>query len=96
MQFEDDILATDLPSAAKAALELWRHGVDLREIYPKNSFYRHRRALLATLGVDIASPPPERPAAPNSAQLLDEKGWDPEPLDGYGWETADRPYWEKS
>jgi hypothetical protein len=95
MRDEDDLLATELPASARAALELWRRGVDCREVFPHNSFYRHRRALLATLGVDIASPPPAQPSAPNSEQLLDPKGWDPEPLDGYGWETADRPYWEK-
>lgn len=95
MQNDDDILATELPASARAALELWRHGVDLREIYPKPTFYRHRRSLLATLGVDIASPPSEKPAWPNSKQLLDEKGWDPEPLDGYAWEAPELPYWKK-
>jgi II/X family phage/plasmid replication protein len=42
-----------LPRRLRAVYQLWRDGHDLRELYPKNTFYRHRRALLAH-GIDVA------------------------------------------
>ena len=42
-----------LPLRLHAVYQLWTDGHDLRSMYPKNTFYRHRRALLAH-GIDIA------------------------------------------
>ncbi len=42
-----------LPPRLRAFYEAWVNGVDLREILPKNTFYRYRRQLLP-LGVDLA------------------------------------------
>ena len=53
----------------------------------RNTFYFHRRELLKAVGVDIASPPPKKMAATEApALVLDPKGWDPEPLEGYVWD----------
>jgi len=93
MQHDDDILETEIPSGQKAALELWRRGLDVRTIYPERTFYRYRRGLLHTLGVDISVPPaPEEKASSDSRPVLDPSRWDPEPLDGHAWEPQVRPY----
>jgi II/X family phage/plasmid replication protein len=42
----------DLPRTLQATYQLWRQGADLRQMFPKNTFYRHRRELLA-FGIDI-------------------------------------------
>lgn len=39
----------------------WKGGSDLRALYSRPTFYRHRAALRAALGVDIAVPPPKGP-----------------------------------
>jgi hypothetical protein len=72
-----------LPQAGYLAR--WRLGEDLRLIVSKPTFYRTRRALLAAVGVDIASaPPPREKAAPAPSErvsaVLDPAGWDPEPI----------------
>lgn len=43
----------DLAPRLRGVYQLWRDGHDCRGIYPKNTFYRYRRELLA-VGVDIA------------------------------------------
>jgi II/X family phage/plasmid replication protein len=42
-----------LPPRLVAVYQLWRDGHDLRGIYPRNTFYRHRTALLKH-GIDVA------------------------------------------
>jgi len=44
---------SSLSSRLKPVYELWKTGHDLRAVYPKNTFYRHRRSLLEH-GIDIA------------------------------------------
>lgn len=49
-----DTTALDtLPGRLKAVYQLWKDGHDLRELYSRPTFYRHRAALLAH-GIDIA------------------------------------------
>jgi II/X family phage/plasmid replication protein len=48
-----DVLET-LPSNLRAAVAAWEAGNDLRAIYSKSGFYRHRAALLPH-GIDIAT-----------------------------------------
>lgn len=43
----------DLPARLVAVYKLWKTGEDLRALYPKNTFYRYRRQLLAH-DIDIA------------------------------------------
>ena len=43
----------DLAPRLRGVYQLWRDGHDCRGIYPKNTFYRYRRELLA-VGIDIA------------------------------------------
>lgn len=42
-----------LPGRLKAAYQLWKDGHDLRETYPRPTFYRYRKELLAH-GIDIS------------------------------------------
>lgn len=42
-----------LPLRLRAVYQLWKDGHDLRALYPRNTFYRHRAALLP-LGIDVA------------------------------------------
>ena len=77
-----DLLEATLPAHLSLKLSAWRGGADLRDKMSKASFYRVRRDLLAAVGVDVASPPPKREASPVSRVpvVLDEAGWDPEPI----------------
>jgi hypothetical protein len=89
-----DLIEESLPGHLRLKLEAWRGGADLRRILSKPSFYRVRRELLDTLGVDIASPPPVTSGdAPSVTSGLDPAGWDPEPLAAFyrepGAELAD-------
>lgn len=42
-----------LPGRLKAAYQLWKEGHDLREMYPRRTFYNYRKELLVH-GIDIA------------------------------------------
>lgn len=77
-----DLLEAALPAHLSLKLSAWRGGADLRDKMSKASFYRVRRDLLAAVGVDVASPPPKREASPvlRALVVLDEAGWDPEPI----------------
>ena|SRR5450830_387148 len=54
---EDTI--SDLPARLIAVYRLWKNGEDLRAMYPKNTFYRYRRALLEH-DIDIAIVQPNK------------------------------------
>lgn len=83
---EADMFETELRGELRKTLALWRAGADPRSLLSKNTYYKHRRQLLDYMGVDIASPPPKRTAATEApSAVLDPKGWDPEPLEGYVW-----------
>jgi len=43
-----------MPRWLQGSYQLWRQGADLRQLLAHNTFYRHRRELLA-YGVDIAA-----------------------------------------
>jgi II/X family phage/plasmid replication protein len=49
----DSDVIENLPTRYKAVYQLWKDGHDLRTMFPRNTFYRHRTALLA-YGVDIS------------------------------------------
>jgi len=65
--------------AALGYLARWKSGEDLRSNMQKPTFYKWRRRLLDSCGVDIASPPvvDEKPVEDVE---LDPAGWDPEPI----------------
>lgn len=44
----------DLAPVTHAALQLWLDGHDVSVIYPRATFYRHRRTILESVGVDIS------------------------------------------
>lgn len=81
MTTDHTLLEATLKPSQKAVFELWRSGKDLRSIYPKPTFYRHRSAILAVLGVDIASPPSTDSDSARSTTGLDPARFDPEPLE---------------
>lgn len=76
------LLEDALPSHLAIKLAAWRSGKDLRSIMTKATFYRVRRELLNSMGVDIASPPPLSGSrgARSEGAALDPAGWDPEPI----------------
>jgi hypothetical protein len=76
--FMTDITTDSLLPAERSTLLHWRNGVDARQVLSRATWYRHRKSILETVGVDISEPPPEKPA-PVRAEL-DPKGWDPEPI----------------
>jgi len=49
----DSDVIDSLPTRYKAVYQLWLDGHDLRTMFPRPTFYRHRRALIG-YGVDIA------------------------------------------
>jgi II/X family phage/plasmid replication protein len=49
----DNSQLDQIPVKLRAVYQLWKDGHDLRAMYPHNTFYRHRRALLG-IGIDIA------------------------------------------
>lgn len=69
-----------LPGRLVAVMALWRSGKDIRSVFPKNTFYRYRRQILAASGVDIAMPPQDVDAGGPVKAKLDPAGWDPEPI----------------
>ena len=76
-----------LGGSARGALELWLSGgKHPKEVFPQNSFYRHRRAILAAGGPDIASP------GPGAVELREraegELDWDPDVPPGAGFEPS--------
>lgn len=90
---EPDMLEVSLPFKLQGTLAMWRTGADLRARMSHNTFYVHRRALLKAMGIDIAVPPPKVPSATElPAAVLDPKGWDPEPLEGYAWNPGQRDH----
>ncbi len=51
-------LTRTLPHSLRATYALWKEGEDLRKSYSKNTFYKHRRGLLAH-GIDISVASPQ-------------------------------------
>lgn len=47
----------ELSASSKGAYAMWEKGIDLRTIYSKAQFYRHRKNILDVLGIDIISVP---------------------------------------
>ena len=74
------LLLDALKPTQRHVYESWKDGKDLRAIYPKNTFYRHRRSILAALGVDIATPPGQEGHEVRSI-ALDPSRFDPEPIE---------------
>ena len=64
LEMPDQVVLTDertneLPRALRMTFETWKSGVDVKSLMAKNTFYRHRRAILE-YGVDIGTPPINR------------------------------------
>ena len=71
-----------LTNAEKGVYMRWKNGEDLRKSLPHNTFYRHRRAVLASVGVDISTPPQVSEGKKKPLKIdSDVSGWDPEPLE---------------
>ena len=89
-------IESDLPAALQLTLQSWRAGNDLRVTLKKTTFYKYRKQLLDSMGVDIASPPVLGKSSTQTAKLNPD-GWDPEPLEEFPYDVAaaKRPYEEK-
>jgi hypothetical protein len=84
------LLESALPHHLALKLAAWRGGADMRAHMSTPSFYRVRRELLDSVGVDIASPPPLTAQGQRlSGGQLDAAGWDPEPIDAFFAEPGD-------
>jgi hypothetical protein len=47
----------NLKPLLQGVIALWRAGKDLKSLYPRPTFYRHRKAILAATGIDIFREP---------------------------------------
>lgn len=47
---------TELSGVEQAAYTLWLQGFDLREVYPRATFYRHKKSILDKLNINVAIP----------------------------------------
>jgi len=63
----DDLEA--IPLKLRAVYQLWAQGSDLRQLYPRRTFYRHRKALLEH-GVDISIQQPSEKEDSNVVPLV--------------------------
>jgi len=62
-----------LSTGMKASLALWYSGTDLKCFFPRKTFYRHRKEILAVTGIDVARPYVDQSAAAASVLLgMDE------------------------
>lgn len=88
IQFNENQAMTQRPDLVESSLDrylqgtvaLWRQGSDLRNLLPKNTYYRHRREILKACGIDISVPPASEVAQETVRTALDPAGWDPEPI----------------
>jgi hypothetical protein len=84
------LLEGALPPHLALKLAAWRGGANMRQLMSRTAFYRVRRELLDSVGVDIASPPPPLAQGQRSAGgQLDPAGWDPEPIEAFLAEPGD-------
>ena len=79
----------DLPTALRSSYLHWMKGEDLRDLLPRTTMYRHRKALL-TYGVDIAVPrqgikPAEREVVP-LIRYIEAKPASPERSEELFWQ----------
>lgn len=71
-----------LTNAEKGVYMRWKNGEDLRHTLTHDTFYRHRRAILASVGVDISTPPQVAEGMKKPLKIdSSASGWDPEPLE---------------
>lgn len=67
LDFNQDVakpaVIDELPRNLRVVYSAWTSGADLREMFSRRTFYRHRRQLLDLANVDIAIPPPTVPTA---------------------------------
>lgn len=65
LEFSQNMKVTDtppdlekLPARLIGPVQLWHSGHDLRTMYPRATWYRYRKEILALSGLDVALPPP--------------------------------------
>lgn len=70
-------VASDLPDFSKlparlvGPVQLWHSGHDLREFYPKRTWYRYRQEIKQLIGLDVSLPPPvSKPEKSNVVPLI--------------------------
>lgn len=116
IQFNENLLMkknesskeSNLKPNLRGVIALWREGKDLRTLYKKPTFYRHRQAILTAVGIDIASSPNDSHASKRvgtvqKQDIFDTKMVRVEPdgqfsskLDPSGWDPEPiEPYFVK-
>lgn len=80
MTHRPDLVELSIPLYLRRTTLLWRDGHDLRTLLSEPTFYRHRREILKTCGIDISVPPDIEASAQLVRASLDPAGWDPEPI----------------
>lgn len=85
-----DVLESLRPSL-RAAFLAWESGHDLREMFPRPTFYRYRAALLPH-GIDIATVVPKATTASNVVPL--HRVLEPRPVDVPAWAVGTPLYFE--
>lgn len=94
MTQERTLLEQALKPYLQTSLQSWRSGLDLRQVYPRRTFYRIRKQLLDQVGVDIAQAP-VRDAENAPPASLEASRWDPEPIRDSGLYFEPSPELEK-
>ena len=90
MAKQTSIAENNLTNMQKGIISMWREGFDLRSIHSKTAFYRHRKIILEKVGVDILTAPQNDTETTSPVAMLNDNGWDPEPLTGQLVEPDDQ------
>lgn len=81
---QPEIFTQALSGPQRMLFAMWQEGKTwqrMQEFFPSRmTLWRHRKAIQAATGVDIAHPRPQE-TAPDVSAGLDPAGWDPEPLE---------------
>jgi hypothetical protein len=81
MSTRPDLIEETLPRYLQGTVAIWRTGRDLRSLLSHDTFYRHRRQIMAACGIDIAVPPQRSADGVSMLPVaLSPDGWDPEPI----------------
>jgi len=68
---------SELPGRLMAPLKLWQEGFNLKEMYPKRTWYRYRQEILKLVNIDISLPSPKEREEPSNVvpliQVLEAK-----------------------
>jgi II/X family phage/plasmid replication protein len=89
----DNLDLSGLPARLVAPVQLWREGHDLKAMYPRATWYRYRKEILAAISLDISLQVPSKVDPPSNVvplmQVLEAK-----PMDVPAWASGTPLYFE--